>query len=633
MARSQGDLQKSRAMTMGEIVADLARGIEVRDERYDNFWKYKPIPKMMNPDPNEGFFASKKPIKAACGANRSTKTWSSVFECIMIYTGIIPPSMQGLYAHEETLREITSGPSKRPRHVRIIVQSLGHFADTIEPILTGQGGLLPEAWSTWDSTVHMYRGPDGSYLEIMPIDPREKVAIKTANTLRGGDIDHTMIDEITAYAAYTESIARAAAKKDGPKTVTIAYCPQEGFECWTYEALFLSSYERKGHLFLRKNPEGCYPDVFCVKVSMKDNPSITPEAYESQKRRYKPWEVCFRVDGEYSDRTSNPFFSVEELLAWEEQERYSIGRPFILREAKVDVELGIFDGELLPTTERDVSPGCDYDEKRFPIWRIWEIPTHGEKYVISADLSEGNPGSDPHSVTVWNCTNQERSYEAAKLHMRLIKPGALAVQACCMATVYGECLLVPEANNTGGGMFMDRSRNYVNLYSRLKSGDSEAERETDKLGWFTNRYNKGAMLDNAYRMLSHMANMKIPSIDKNGELVVRNFCPFNSRAVIREFIGYEEKIERDKNNIPSIVWGAASGSHDDTVMEACIAFRIINHEYEKISACKLKQNTVQAFKNRHRTELQKLTRPKAFSNMRKQEGLKNMRNRMGPNHG
>lgn len=743
---SRGD--KEQPISMGQIGQSLAKGIGVKDSRFQNFWNYVPIPKLMQ---KGGYFETDKPIKAIFGANRclhpdqeiydpvlrvsrpisqiteeshvlawngsnltvasalrpfkkglaemyriefdsgetlrcsgqhevlvsptgasracgqlrvgdslflpasnsgnvlsiepigqheiwdisvpkygnylaggvishnSTKTTACLFETVMIYTGIIPPSMQGKYVHEEKLKALTMGPNRRSRYVRIVVMDYAeHWPLTIEPMLTNpEFGMLPEAWSTFERESHLFRGPDGSILDIFSSNPAEKV---DERKLRGPRIDLTWIDEINKEGVYTESIARPAAHADSPGLVTLSYCPQEGYECWTFQTCFKACYEKKGNITVRKKPEDCHPDIYSIQLSMKDNPSITPEAYESQKRRYRPWEIAFRVDGEYSNRTANPYFFIDHLVAWEDEERYSPGLPVVVKEVEADPENGVFVGLMGAIDEDQAFPGEEYDERHYPVWRVWETAREGEKYVMTADTAEGNPKSDPSDVSIWKATDPERPLQVAQLHMIEIKPGNLAIQACCMAHVYGNCLLVPEINNTAGGIFIDRARNYENLYKRI-TFDKQTEQETEKIGWMTNRYTKGPMLDDSYKMLMNMAI----TFGEDG----RNWCPFSSRVTLQEFMAYEECIERDKDGVAKTIWRAKKGEHDDTVISSAIGFRIIKHEIDKLSTCKLPKEMLVKQVNEHYLGKEDEKEVRAFSKWKPQKSLNSLRRQHG----
>jgi hypothetical protein len=603
MARNEGDQKRKAPQSIGEIAAEMAASIQVSDARFQRFWNYKPIAKLLEPD---GFFASDKKTKALIGGNKSTKTTAAVFECIMVYTGMIPPSVQGIYPHVI--------PKNRPRRVRIIVQDYSkHWTETIRPLLLGDPkkgaeGMLPEAWSDYDAESHMFTGPDGSYLSIIAVDPREDI---DPNILRGPLLDHTMIDEINKECVYTESLTRGVSLQDGPRTVTLPFCPQEGYACWTYEGLYSACYDTATKR--RLPPEKRHSDIFAQVVSMRDNPSISEAQIASTIATLKPWEVAYRVFGEYSQRASNPYFNMEMLTYWEENKMYSEGVPYRCVQKNIDLENGIFESEL-----RKIEDDESFDEKYESIWRVWRGPIDDHKYVLTMDSAEGNTDSDNNVADLWDCTDSEKPFQAAQFRMRLIKPGDFAVECACIATIYGKCLIVPEMNNTSGGICLDRIRSYDNLYRR-PSVQRFDERQTDQVGWHTDKFTKGPALETTYKKLN--------------ELFVKhknNYSPINSRFTIMEMQAFEEKIIRNARNVSQIVWSARKGFNDDTVMVMAIAFRVICHESYKITTCKLKKKVSQ-----YSSQIEKMAlaasvrRGRAFNAMKRKPDLVTLRKRLG----
>jgi len=498
--------------------------------------------------------------------HNSTKTTMGVFEAIMVYTGMVPPSMQGLYPHKI--------PTDRPRHVRIIVSSYTkHWPETIRPLLLSEDyGMLPEAWSNWNNDEKMFTGPDGSFLSIVAVDPHENV---DPNVLRGPLMDHTLIDEINQQMVFTESLARGVSLKDGPRTVTCVYCPQEGFKCWTFDMFYRACYDPITKQRLPKSQ--CHSSIFTQKVTMRDNPSISDSERNALIATYKPWEVAFRVDGEYSDRATNPFFNMELLLRWERANFCTPGVPCRMIEKNIDTDKGIFEGEL------EVADG-GANEAIEPIWRVWGQPIEGEKYILAGDLGEGNDKSDWTVLDVWKVSSMKLPVQVAQLRTRAVRAGGAGIQACCMAHFYGDCLVATEQNTTAGGMCIDRIRNYKNLYKRVRT-DKQRRVQTDKLGWHTDVGNRGPMLDNLYKYCSQWG----ATLTKAGE----PYCGVNSHATLQEFMGFEERIQHDKEgHYKGIEWGARAGAHDDTVMCMAIALQITRTEYSKITACKLKKPKV-----------------------------------------
>jgi hypothetical protein len=620
--------------SLGEMGVNLAKGIKRKDVRHNRFWNSKPFPVFLDNGTGEGYWQTKKQVKASFGSNQSGKTVNSLLEAVMIYTGIVPPAFQGVYAWEDKLNALVSGPNKRARYVRIVVMDYGkHFNVAIRPKLTDPDlGFLPEAWDDYDPVHHQYHGPDGSILDIFSADPAQDV---DPMKLRGGRIDHTWIDEINRPAVYTESVARgAAATKDSMATVSLSYCPQNGLD-WTFKTFHNACYEKKGDRSYLKPAEEQSEYIHVTKVCMKDNPYISDAEYMRQWNSYRDWERAFRVDGEYSERTSDAYFRVEPLIVWEGENRCSPGVPAIVHEVEADPELGIFTGNMeFLESWRLTQENQRYDERFFPVWRIWEKPRDGEKYIMTADIGEGNPKSDPHSVDIYRCTDQDFPKQVAHLHITQYKPGELAIQACCMGNVYGNCLLVPESNNTGGGMFLDRARRYQNMYTRIEISTQE-DKPLEKTGWFTSKHNKGAMLGNAYKLLQQHNVARVPSgeLDEHGMEIMKNYCPFNSRVTLGEFISYQEKVERDKNEIAKVTWGAAKSAHDDCTMSTVIAWKVIRDEFNKISSCKMKKKPVRIKKDEHYLGPKQKKRSSSFSGLRKQSSLKNLRRSRGARNG
>ena len=618
--KKPGDPKSLVPMSLSEIAGQLADDITRRDSRYDYFMNYEPAPIVMGP---ESFFTDPRKTKALMGANRSRKTSYGLIEAVMIFTGMIPYKLRGVYAHEKELLDIApGGEHHRPRYVRIIVMDYSvHWPTVIRRMLLGdpdkgERGILPEMWSYWNEYEHSFVGPDGSVLNIYSADPAQNT---DPRSLRGGSFDHTMIDEINQESVYTESLVRGSAAQDGPKTVSLTYCPQEGFDCWHYELLYKACYDPATKKRLPRENQN--PAIFSQKISMRDNPSITEEEIEKIKNSMNDWEWAYRIDGEYSYRGENPYFRMDILVAWEREERYSPGAPYMVKEDLVNVDDGLFRAHLERMTERQVGINADFDEGKVPIWRIWELPQDGQRYILAADSSAGHIKSDFHVADVWKCTDQEKPKQAAQLRIRLIKPGEFAQQCACVATLYGKCLLVPEALGPGDA-FIDRVRNYENLYRRITIGTVE-EKEQVKFGWSTNLATKGPMLENVYKLLNSMAAMKENDKKDTG----RNYCPINSRMTLMELQGFEERIRRRKDNTMIREWGGRAGTHDDCVMSLAIAWRIIEHEYDKISACTIKQDGEIIRVNEHKLRQNERKDHAAFSAMKKKPSLQQLRRR------
>ena len=472
-----------------------------------------------------------------CIHHNSGKTVTGVVKDVMIFTGIVPPSLRLLYPFPPV--------THRSRHVRIIVQSYSdHWPETIRRLLVNDDyGFLPRQWSeNYDPEQHIFYGPEGSMLKIFAVNPREQT---DPITLRGPEPDHTHIDELTTRMCFTESQVRAAAVKDTTGTVDLTFCAQNGYD-WTHGDIYGAGYNLKTDE--RLPPEKRSPDINVIRVSMKDNPHITSEEIAAQIRLLKPWERAYRVDGLYSDRASgDAFFDVSYL---ETKERdCTDGEAYTLVEDDIDIDKGTFTAHL----ERAQGFGDPDQDDGIIVWHIWQMPVHGRIYVFAMDNAEGRPRSSHNVGDIWDVTDYPWIFQCAQLRKKYIRAGTCAVQGMCMATLYGNILAMWEVNNTCGGTATGQVRNYVNTYRRSRLA-REIVDETDTLGWYTDKFNKPAALDEAYAIVSQWQASK------------NNFCGVRSHATLSEMMSYEEKIEQDeKTALSKRVFSPTGGAHADTV--------------------------------------------------------------------
>ena len=472
--------------------------------------------------------------------------------------------------------------------------------------------MLPEQWSDWNEKEHMFTGPDGSYLSIMSCDPSDG---GFQRQVRSAEIDHTQIDDLNSREVWQESLSRGVALKDGPKTVTLNFVPQEGFQCWTYEDIYKACFDPANGQRLPEAKQN--KSIYVAQIGVDDNPSISPEEKENLRNSMQPWEIPYRYYGKYSDMAANPFFHRESLEILAKMPDINEGVPCEVIEKVVDVDRGDFQGELRILKESTI------DTEKQHIWRVWEMPTAGEKYIISADISDGMMLSDPQAASVWKCTNPQRPVQVAQLRKKGIMPGDYAQQCCCMGNIYGDCLLVAETVAFAAGTFVDRCRAYRNNYKRLTAMEKEREAPTEKIGFSTNHSTKPMILENAYRMVNEMA--------------AAGFCPLRSSITLAEMFSFERRIKRNRSGGSFIDYGAKRGLHDDSVMELAIAWRIITHEFHKITPCKkvkeMKQSLPDTLKNLHELEKKRegtisSSGRNSFAAMKRVGTLRSLRERM-----
>ena len=168
--------------------------------------------------------------------------------------------------------------------------------------------------------------------------------------------------------------------------------------------------------------------------------------------------------------------------------------------------------------------------------KIWELPRAGERYVVSADPSEGG-GGDPGAGQVWEADSGR--------HMATIwgqfKPEELAHDLDCIGTLYNTALIAVERMNHGHACLYALATTY-NYPQIFKDRD-------EKPGWLTVDSKRTAAIDKLEQ--DHRSgNWECRDIDILGE--IRTFV-----------INKEGKAE------------AARGAKDDLVMTAVIAWDVI----------------------------------------------------------
>ncbi len=531
--------------------------------------------------------------------HNSGKTTTSIFKAICIYTGMVPPGVRDLWDVDM--------PINRSRRIRIICQDYTkHWPETIKPLLLSEDfGMLPDAWSkNYDPDEHIFYGPDESMLSIMAINPREAV---DPNVLRGPLIDHTYIDEKQQRTIYTETLVRSASLREGPRSVDLGYCPQDGYD-WTWEDFFCRAYNPQ--TLKRRPDEEQPPELNVLRISMRDNPSIRRTDIDEFVASLKPWEIAYRVDGNYAQATGNPYFNLDIIHEWRKAGKFKRGDLYQVKRTAEDVEDGDFQGRL------EKVKGIVPDYSRNNIWQVWEPPKDGEYYMMTVDTAEGNPKSDFQVADIWRCSEDgsittSRPVQVAQFRKRLIRPGELIIECCCMANVYGDCLLVYETNNTSGGTVRDRSRNYVNLYRRVM-GRTEIERQSETLGWHTDYMSKPSALEEADKL------MKIWAMSGDG------FVGIRSPHTADDMMTFEETVEKNTKGVNIRTYGAQHGSFDDCVTTFFMMAYVLRLQNEMLTIANISpDNTVKPYESSLEKKAQSV--PKRFSALRKQPSLRQLR--------
>ena len=221
----------------------------------------------------------------------------------------------------------------------------------------------------------------------------------------------------------------------------------------------------------------------------------TPDERDLAKRfglnmRQLAWRRwCIETNCDGSEET----FNVEYPSTWQDAFLMT-GRPVFGPK-----ELAYFTSCIPPEVPRETLPepseiGWDEEHGRpsvEPVYRgrlrVYEKPLARHSYVLGADPSEGDPGSDPSPLAV---LDQQTMNCVAVWHGRQ-PPDLLAQTAFWLGTYYNDAEIIYEANNHGNSFGQALSQlGYPNVYFRQVSEDSVSGERTEKMGFMTTLRNK-----------------------------------------------------------------------------------------------------------------------------------------------
>ena len=190
-------------------------------------------------------------------------------------------------------------------------------------------------------------------------------------------------------------------------------------------------------------------------------PGRTPEWYETQKQE------IFERTGSYDDLWEQYPATAKEALAPRSQDKRLpfawLQRNFIPSEQ--------YSLEALPA------------EMTLSELLVYEEPLPGESYVLGADPAEGNPNSDPSSLTVLKVSDQS---QVAKLSGQY-EPAVFAEHIDKVGEWYHAAGVLVERNNHGHAVLLWlRDNSSLQLFPGLD----------DKEGWMTTTRAKAALYDN-----------------------------------------------------------------------------------------------------------------------------------------
>ncbi|HKW51030.1 MAG TPA: hypothetical protein VJQ53_04785, partial [Candidatus Eisenbacteria bacterium] len=233
----------------------------------------------------------------------------------------------------------------------------------------------------------------------------------------------------------------------------------------------------------------------------KAHPEIT-----RQKLKWRRWCIATNMDGD------------EEKFAQEypatDQEAFSLsGRPAFDFEGIAHytkaLNIVVTERKMPPTVEIEAEPPGQGEPKIIPVergrLRIFFEPQPRHTYVVGADPSEGDPGSDHSPLAVLD----DQTLDMAACWYGKAPPDVLACHAIDLARYFNDALIINEANNHGI-LFHDTVMQigYPNLYYRAVSEESVAGKVTEKPGY----YASGRTREFLFNTLRKYVRMKMGKI-------------------------------------------------------------------------------------------------------------------------
>lgn len=224
--------------------------------------------------------------------------------------------------------------------------------------------------------------------------------------------------------------------------------------------------------------EGTFTPTSDESALMLEHPEIT-----HTKLKWRRWCISANLDGD-EDKFAQEYPSTPE-------EAFALsGRPAFDTKAVADytkkLNEYIVEKKMPPRCELEVDPPGEgkieiivYDKGRL---RIFFEPQDRHTYILGADPSEGDPGSDHSPLAVLD----QQTMDLSATWYGKAPPDVLALHAIDLGRHYGMATIIGEANQHGI-LFNETlmQQGYPNMYFRRVSEDSVAGTVTDKPGYLS----------------------------------------------------------------------------------------------------------------------------------------------------
>jgi phage terminase large subunit-like protein len=482
-------------------------------------------------DAQEGFHFSNSPERLIIGSNKIGKSKAGCVEVISLATGIRPISIS---AAKRTICRLY--PDGRRGKIQIISIN---YKQQKASVLDELDITLPKEWlfkhniqrnvytiKRFDEKGNWYNEP-GVEIHALSIEQGREA-------IQGGSADAAWVDEEPEEPEFQE-VRTMLSTRSGilMATLTPLKTAERGGVSWLSDKYVNPA--RKGTLDPSK------ASVFFGKRGDQIHASgrkMTKDEIENWAESMDPWMVSVRVDGGLCAAGTATIFSPLDIANM---------TPFLTRPI-----LGSLIG-------KSWQPSKDGD------FRLYKKPIKDHNYIIAADVSEGDNGSDfsvAHVIDLDADPDDPCLYQEQVLVFRSrIDPAEYASVLADLGNWYNNALLVPEANPGGGGGVVLHELLMTHQYSNIMPrpttlGDRSKPQPNGahKYGWLTTKASRPKLIADLRESIKLQDNKK-------------------PKLVIHCDITINEMLIFSRN--PKGIIGAPSGKHDDCVISLGIAASVV----------------------------------------------------------
>lgn len=253
--------------------------------------------------------------------------------------------------------------------------------------------------------------------------------------------------------------------------------------------------------------------------------------------------------------TGSPVFESDALQYYN-----SMVPPAVLADTlppRMSVELDVVEKKAMLTETR---------EGELSIYCAGGVPDPRRLYIVSADPSEGDKGSDPSPIVVVD----RHTLEPCAVWDGRARPDRLARIGCALAMYFNNAIHTWESNSHGLAYQIEAEKHYDNFYFRPTSLDSVAKVIGEKPGWDNKSKTRDFAIDTLIRLV-------------NGQM-----CPIRHPRMVAELSTlYYQQTPGGKRKADH-----QSGKTSDLLMAYAIALVAHRHDDDSTELAPLSQEDI-----------------------------------------